>query len=81
MEFEDGNFADDQLTVKTLKITCLEILYAYGNYEVNRFNQSFAIFVEWTLFIIRWCLLFYFVFRTCSIFFRTIYRLQMVLGV
>ena len=36
---------------------------------------------QWTLFIIRSRLLFYFVFRTCLIFFRTIYWLQMVLGV
>ena len=36
---------------------------------------------QWTLFITRSHLLFYFVFRTCSICFRTIYRLQMALGV
>ena len=36
---------------------------------------------QWTLFIIRLRLLFYFVFRTRSICFRNIYRLQMVLGV
>ena len=36
---------------------------------------------QWTLFIIRLRLLFYFVFRTRSICFRNIYRLQMALGV
>ena len=38
-------------------------------------------FIKWTLFIIRLRLLFYFVFRTRSICFRNIYRLQMALGV
>ena len=37
--------------------------------------------VKWTLFITHSCLLFYFVFRTHSICFRTTYLLQMVLGV
>ena len=36
---------------------------------------------KWTLFIIRLRLLFYFVFRTRSICFHNIYRLQMALGV
>ena len=36
---------------------------------------------QWTLFIIRLRLLFYFVFRTRSICFHNIYRLQMALGV
>ena len=36
---------------------------------------------QWTLFITRSRLLFYFVFRTRSIYFHTIYRLQMALGV
>ena len=36
---------------------------------------------QWTLFIIHLRLLFYFVFRTRSICFRNIYRLQMALGV
>ena len=35
---------------------------------------------KWTLFITRSRLLFYFAFRTHSIFFRTVYRLKMALG-
>ena len=42
---------------------------------LNRFK-----FIEWTLFIICLCLLLYFMFRTRSIYFHNIYRLQMALG-
>ena len=35
---------------------------------------------QWTLFITHSRLLFYFMFRTCSICFHTTYRLQVVLG-
>ena len=45
----------------------------------NSEHDSFA--DEWTLFITCLRLLFYFVFRTRSICFRNIYRLQMALGV
>ena len=36
---------------------------------------------QWTLFLTRSRLLFYFLFRIRSIYFRNIYRLQMALGV
>ena len=39
------------------------------------------VYKQWTLFITRSRLLFYFVFRSHLIFFHTTYRLQMALGV
>ena len=54
----------------------------------SRFKRQYAIkamnklvITQWTLFIICLRLLFYFIFRTRSICFRNIYRLQMALGV
>ena len=46
---------------------------------VSQAGYCYSGFHQWTLFITRSRLLFYFLFRTHSIFFCTIYRLQMVL--
>ena len=54
--------------------TLVHVLVSQAGYCYSGFHQ-------WTLFITRSRLLFYFLFRTRSICFRTIYRLQMVLGV
>ena len=54
----------------------LQIQYTMCNHSLYR-NDTV---LKWTLFIIRLRLLFYFVFRTRSICFRNIYRLQMALG-
>ena len=44
-------------------------------------GEELPCYREWTLFLTRSCLLFYFLFRIRSIYFRNIYRLQMALGV
>ena len=56
-------------------------LLSYYSRFLPHMSSNLAPLNQWTLFIIRLRLLFYFVFRTHSICFCNIYRLQMALGV
>ena len=66
---------------RTLHSLWINFLMKFTINSINMMSCMFLSILEWTLFITHLRLLFYFVFHPCLIFFRTIYRLQMALGV
>ena len=65
----------------TIYCYCLHRLIVYLKFVSTKRDNYLAVNIKWTLFLTHSRLLFYFVFRTRSICFRSIYQLQMALGV